>query len=367
MTSRRNFIKGAASGIAFCSCGLLDLAAQARQTNPSRGSLPVMVNGKRVKTIDTHCHCYFHETIPMMGAEAGHVMPVTKGLSEMFVPADDKAAIAERFQAMDDMGIDMEVLSINPFWYGTNRETSSEIVRIHNERLAELSAAYPERFGGFASLSLQHPDLAVAELELAMKKQGLRGAAIGSSVQNMDFSDPKFHPVWAKAEELGAVLFIHPQSQPQLIDRYKGNGWLANTIGNPLDTTIALEHLIFEGTLDKFPALKVLAAHGGGYFPSYAARADFPCFVSPQNCNPNIVLKKKPSEYIRDIYVDAMVFTPEALRYLITQVGVERIVLGSDYPIPWELHPVDRIFAAVLTDDERRAILGESAKKLFGM
>jgi predicted TIM-barrel fold metal-dependent hydrolase len=100
--------------------------------------------------------------------------------------------------------------------------------------------------------------------------------------------------VWAKAEELGAVLFIHPQSTPELAKRFKGNGWLSNTSGNPLDTTIALQHLIFEGTLDRFPGLKVLAAHGGGFL----GRSDHACFVSPQNCNASITLKKKPSEYL---------------------------------------------------------------------
>ena len=110
-----------------------------------------------------------------------------------------------------------------------------------------------------------------------------------------DFANAKYHPVLEKAEELGAVLFIHPQSTPQLAQRFKGNGWLSNTIGNPLDTTIALQKLIFEGALDKFPGLKVLAAHGGGYLPSYAMRGDHACFVSPQNCNPDIKLKKKPS------------------------------------------------------------------------
>ena len=106
------------------------------------------------------------------------------------------------------------------------------------------------------------------QLEEAMTKQGLRGAAIGGSVDGEDFYDPKFHPVWAKAEELGAVLFIHPQTPPELARRLRGNGWLSNTIGNPLDTTIALQHLIFEGTLDKFPGLKIIAAHGGGYLGS---------------------------------------------------------------------------------------------------
>lgn len=141
-----------------------------------------------------------------------------------------------------------------------------------------------------------------------MKKYGLRGAAIGGSVAGEEFADPRFHPVWAKAEELGAVLFIHPQSTPELAKRFKGNGWLANTIGNPLDTTIALQHLIFEGTLGRFPGLKILAAHGGGYLASYAPRSDHAFFVAPANFDANIVLKKKPSEYLKQLYFDALVF-----------------------------------------------------------
>src|SRR4029453_5374522 len=157
-----------------------------------------------------------------------------------------------------------------------------------NEKLAELCASRPDRFAAFASLALQYPDLAVQQLETAMKKQGLRGAAIGGSVLGEDFSEPKFHPVWAKAEELGAVLFIHPQSTPEVGKGFKGNRWVAKTIGKPLDTTIALQHLIFEGTLDRFPGLKIIAAHGGGYLGSYAARGAHTYFVSPQTCNPKL-------------------------------------------------------------------------------
>jgi aminocarboxymuconate-semialdehyde decarboxylase len=164
------------------------------------------------------------------------------------------------------------------------------------------------------------------------------------------------------------VLFVHPQSTPQLASRFKGNGWLSNTIGNPLDTTIALQHLIFEGTLDKFPKLKVLAAHGGGYLGSYAPRSDHACFVSPQNCNPDIKLKKQPTEYLNQLYFDALVFTPEALRHLVAQVGVSQVMIGTDHPIPWEQHPVDHIFATkTLSDAEKRAILSENAAKLLGI
>ncbi|HXN69252.1 MAG TPA: amidohydrolase family protein [Bradyrhizobium sp.] len=357
-TNRRNFLKGAAAGIAFSGCCMRDAA----RAQPGPPRLPVKVGGKRVMTVDAHSHCYFREAIDLMGDAADKVLPPVKGVPEHFI------VIEQRLKEMDAMAIDMEILSINPFWYGKDRDTTAAIVKVNNEKLAELCASRPERFGAFASLSLQFPDLAVQQLETAVKKQGLRGAAVGASVMGEDFSDPKFHPVWAKAEELGAVVFIHPQSAPELAKRFKGNGWLSNTIGNPLDTTIALQHLIFEGTLDRFPGLKVLAAHGGGFLPSYAARGDHACFVSPQNCNANITLKKKPSEYLNQLYFDAMVFTPEGLRHLVAQVGASQIVLGTDHPIPWEQHPVDHIFATTtLSDKQKVAILGGNAAHLFGL
>jgi predicted TIM-barrel fold metal-dependent hydrolase len=359
MTTRRGFLTGAAAtGIAFCSCGMLESAHA--QPRPSR--LPVKVGGKRVMTVDVHSHCYFRESLNLMGDAAEKVLPPVKGVPEHFI------VIEQRLREMDAMAIDMEILSINPFWYGKDRDTAAAIVNMNNQKLAELCASRPERFGAFASLALQFPDLAVQQLEAAIRKQGLRGAAIGGSVLGEDFSDPKFHPVWAKAEELGAVLFIHPQSTPELAKRFKGNGWLSNTIGNPLDTTIALQHLIFEGTLDRFPGLKVLAAHGGGYLGSYAARGDHACFVSPQNCNPNITLKKKPSEYLNQLYFDGMVFTAEGLRHLVAQVGATQVLLGTDHPIPWEEHPVDHVFATTsLSDKQKVAILGGNAARLFGL
>jgi aminocarboxymuconate-semialdehyde decarboxylase len=359
MTTRRSFLTGAGSaGIAFCNCGLSG-AAQAQQA----ARLPVTVRGRRVKTIDVHAHCLFHEAVSLMGDDARGVNVPVNGAENLVI------AVADRLKQMDAMAIDMEVLSINPFWYRKDRDIAAAIVRLQNEKLAELCAAQPDRFAAFASLALQFPDLAVEQLEYAVKKLGLRGAQIGSSVAGEDFSEPRFHPVWAKAEELGAVLFIHPQSQPELAKRYKGNGWLSNTIGNPLDTTIALQHLIFEGTLDHFPGLKVLAAHGGGYLPSYAPRSDHACFVAPPGaCNPNIRLKKQPTEYLRQLYFDALVFTPEGLRHLVAQVGVSQVMLGSDHPFVWEQHPVDHVFATdTLSDDEKAAILGGNAARLLGI
>ena len=359
MTTRRSFLKGAmATGIAFCGCGM----GGGARAEPRPQRLPVKIAGKRVLTVDVHAHCYFHEAINLMADAADKVLPPVKGVAEHFI------VIEQRLREMDAMAIDMEILSINPFWYGKERDTAAAIVKLQNEKLAELCGSRPDRFGAFASLTLQFPELAVQQLETAIRKQGLRGAAIGASVLGEDFSDPKFHPVWARAEELGAVLFVHPQSTPELAKRFKGNGWLSNTIGNPLDTTIALQHLIFEGTLDRFPGLKVLAAHGGGFLPSYAARGDHACFVSPQNCNANIALKKKPSEYLNQLYFDAMVFTAEGLRHLVAQVGASQIMLGTDHPIPWEEHPVDHVLATTsLSDKQKAAILGGNAARLFGI
>ena len=359
MTTRRNFLKSAGSlaGLVFCGCGL-PFEAHAQKA-PAR--LPVMVKGKRVKTIDVHTHCFFQQAIDLMGEDAKNVPPPVKGVKEHFI------VIEQRLKEMDAMAIDREVLSINPFWYRKERDVAEAICKINNEKLAELCGSKPDRFAAFASLPMQAPDLAAQMLETAMKKQGLKGAAIGGSVLGDDFANEKYHPVLKKAEELGAVLFIHPQSTPQLAPRFKGNGWLSNTIGNPLDTTIALQKLIFEGTLDKFPGLKVLAAHGGGYLPSYAMRGDHACFVSPQNCNPDIKLKKKPSEYVNQLYFDAMVFSGEGLRHLVAQVGASQLMLGTDHPIPWELHPVEHVMGTPISDKDKMAILGGNAAKLFGI
>ena len=363
MTTRRDFLKtgvGAAAGIVFCGCGLLHRANAQQQA--VRQTLPVTIGGKRIKTIDVHSHCFFPVAGALLGGDPLAPLPNNNGASEAVI------AIDKRLAAMDSQAIDLEVLSINPFWYNRERDLAGQIVKVNNEKLAELCASKPDRFAAFASLTLQAPDLAVQELETAVKKQGLKGAAIGATMNGEEFSNPKFHPVWAKAEELGVPLFIHPQGLPELKKRLAGNGFLNNTVGYPTETSIVLSHLIFEGTFDRFPGLKVIAAHGGGYLPSYPDRADHSCLVSPVNCNPDIKLKKQPSEYLKQIYFDSLVFTPEAIRHLVAQVGASQLVIGSDYPYPWQLQPVDHIFASTsLSDDEKADILGRTAAKLFNV
>jgi len=282
---------------------------------------------------------------------------------------DTAAQASERLRAMDEQGIDVEALSINPYWYKAERDVARELIRVQNEKLAGICAANPDRFVAFASVALQFPDLAAEQLEEGVKKYGLRGAGIGGSVNGEELADPKFHPFWAKAEQMGALVFIHPQASgvaSEIPKRFQGNGILDNVIGNPLETTIALSHLIFEGTLDRFPGLKICGAHGGGYLPSYAGRSDAGCLTFPDRCTRQ--LQKKPTEYLRDIYVDNIVFTPEAMRHLGAEVGYDRILVGSDYPYPWERNAVDVIMNAPgATDEQKVAMLGGTAAKLLGL
>ena len=355
MNTRREFIEesaGAVAGLAFVGCGLADAASVQAQTRRRE----VVVNGRRVKTVDVHAHCSVPEAMALMNLK---VAPETLLMSKA----------SDRIRAMDEQGIDVEALSINPYWYKADRDVARQVIRVQNEKLAEACAANPDRFVAFASVALQHPDLAAEQLEEGVKKYGLRGAGVGGSVNGEELADPKFHPFWAKAEQLGVLVFMHPQAAgapADLQNRLKGSGGLGNVIGNPLETTIALSHLIFEGTLDQFPGLKICAAHGGGYLPSYAGRSDAGCVTFPDRCTKP--LKKKPTEYLRQLYFDSLVFTPEALRHLVAETGSGQIVMGTDYPFPWTRTSVDHILGTPgLTDDERVAMLGGTAAKLLGI
>jgi aminocarboxymuconate-semialdehyde decarboxylase len=356
MTTRRRSTEQT-SDVVFTGCSITNAAQPQGGAQPGGRRRQVTVGGRRVKTIDVHAHCVVPKALDLLGFK----------LEDQRGPNIEEVG-AIRLRAMDEQGIDVEALSINPNWYKAERDLVTEVIRIQNDTLAELCATHPDRFVAYASVALQYPDLAVQQLEHGVKKLGLRGAAVGGSVAGTEFSDPKFHPFWAKCEELGVLVFIHPQSTPELNKRFKGNGWLSNVIGNPLDTTIALSHLIFEGTLDRFPGLKICAAHGGGFLPSYAPRSDNGCRVAPEECNPAVKLKKKPTEYLRQMYFDSLIFTSEALRHLAAEVGSSQIVIGTDHPIPWQSESVDHILNAPgFTDDERRAMLGETAAKLLGI
>jgi aminocarboxymuconate-semialdehyde decarboxylase len=342
MRTRREFfgdIGTAAAGFVF---------AQQSRTGAPRRSVPL--GGRRIRVVDGHAHCAIPEVLDVVkGTELERA--VSGSLAGALVIGPD------RLRAMDEQGIDVAVLSINPYWYPADRDLARRIVDVQNRQLAALCAAHPGRLAALASVALQHPDLAVEQLQEAVTKHRLRGVAIGGSVQGEELSAARFEPFWAKAEELGIVVFIHPQGMAEIRTRVQGNGFLSNVIGNPLETTIALSHLIFEGTLDRFPKLKICAAHGGGYLPSYSARSDHGCLAFPANCTKK--LAKAPSEYLRDMYFDSLVFTGEGLRHLVAECGASHVVLGTDAPFPWTTRAVDHVLETPgLSDGDKAAILG---------
>lgn len=355
MPSRRQFVQhiaGAGAGALLCGAGLSGFQAGSRRRQ-------VMVGGRRIKTVDVHAHTFVPavaEVVKGTPLEAA----VTAALNGSLVIGE------ERLRQMDQQGIDVEVLSINPWWYSADRDLARRIVDVQNQGLAKICAAQPDRFVALATVAIQHPDLAVNQLDAAFGALKMRGVSLGAAVNGEELAAAKFDPFWAKVEQLGALVFIHPQGVPEL-RRLQGNGFLTNVIGNPLETTIALSHLIFEGTLDRFPRLKICAAHGGGYLPSYMNRSDHGCQVFPEQCKPGVP-KQHPTEYVKRLYYDSLVFTPEALRHLVAEVGAGQIVMGTDYPYPWVDRPVEHVLATPgLSDADREAILGGTAGKLLGL
>lgn len=351
------------SGIGFVGCELQSTAASdGTQSNPATPHSharrrEVVVNGKRVKTIDVHAHCAVPAAMAVIDQQCA-------------VPTLLMSDTSTRIAAMDEQGIDVAALSINPYWYHAERDAAAELIRIQNETLVEFCAATPDRFVAFATAALQHPELAVEQVEHAAKTLGFRGVSVGGSVEGQELADPKFHPFWAKCEELGLLVFMHPTGTSELepSGRLSGSGLLTNTIGNPLETTIALSHLIFEGTLDRFPGLKICAAHGGGFLPSYANRSDAVCRTFPNKVGP--LPKKSPTSYLKDgqLFFDTIVFTPEALRHLIAETGPGQIMVGTDYPFPWTSTEIDLVLNTPdLSDDDRIAILGGTAARLLGI
>ena len=346
------------SGIAFVGC---DGEAAPRRALPASEGRAKRVGRGPARTIDVHAHCAFPEAMALMGLSYPRESPL---LPQALQVTGDQ--VPARLAAMDAQGIDVELLSINPFWYGAELDLARQVVTLQNDALAEVVGRHPDRFVGLGSIALQHPTLAAEQLEHAMQALGLKGALIGGSVAGVELSDRSLDPFWAKAEALGALIFIHPQGAPQLAGRLAGSGGLANVIGNPLETTIALSHLIFEGTLDRHPGVKILAAHGGGYLPSYAGRSDAGIRTFPGTYT--TPLQKAPTAYLKDLYYDSLVFTPEALRHLAAEVGADRIMMGTDFPYPWTDRAVEHILETPdLTDAERASMLGDLAARLLGL
>jgi aminocarboxymuconate-semialdehyde decarboxylase len=363
--SRREFLKGAlvaGAGISFVGCSArTDTAVETQvarnpDTLKSAFPRPVVVNGTRMLTVDIHAHT---EVADVWSLIEGH--PALEGDNPYDPnPLTGATDVSVRLEAMDATGIDVQALSVSvgQYFHWADPDLAAKIVRLQNEKLAELSAAYPDRFVPIGAVALQHPDLAASQLEYAVKELGHRGVMLTCSIDGVELADSRFNPFWSKAEELGVVVFLHPRGFAEGASRLEGNGRLSNIIGNPLETTVALSHLIFEGTLDRYSGLKLVAAHGGGFLPAYIGRSDHCHSSNDRGCRG--AEQKLPSDYLKQIYFDSLVYRTQNLQQLIAEAGVGQIVLGTDYPYGMQnRNAVAHILSVPdLTDDERAAILG---------
>ncbi|MFJ8109605.1 amidohydrolase family protein [Streptomyces sp. NPDC096132] len=269
--------------------------------------------------------------------------------------------VTARLADLDAMGVDLQVVGPMPMHhYWTARATAVRLARTVNEAVAAHCALEPRRLYGLGTVPLQHPDLAVAALERAVTDQGLHGISVSTRVNGRELADRAHDPVWEAAEELGAVVFVHPWGCS--LGERLATHYLGNTVGQPVETAVALSHLIFTGVLDRFPRLKLVATHGGGYLPTYIGRSDHAWRVreDARGC------AEPPSAYLRRLWFDSLVYTPRALRQLVAEVGADRVVLGTDHPFDMGVDdPLARLDAAALAPADRAAIAGGNALDLL--
>ncbi len=350
MPDRRKFLKAMAwAGAGGLMVGQFPISvAQSARRRVSIGGFPATV-------VDMHAHC-----------EIKAVERVVSGTPLEMTVRDNRVLGSQRLELLDERGIDIQAIHVgNYWWYAADRDLARRITRVLNEGMADWVAKHPDRFVALSAVSLQHPELAAEELEFAVENLGLRGAAVGGHVNGEVPSSPRFDPFWAKVEELNVPVFTHPSNASYLVNEsgLDGRGDLGNIVGNPLETTVFLSRLIFDGTFDRFPGAKVCAAHGGGYLPSYSGRSEVACDVRP---NAECANQKRPRDYLKtNIFVDSMVFTDEGLRHLVAEMGASQIVYGTDTPYNWP-DTLDLILDATsLSNAEKEAIVGGNAVKLL--
>jgi len=328
------------------------------------------------KVVDVHCH-YLS---PEVGAKYAYLHPVKHDATAVYATELSRQVnmkqiqelgakfnqVAVRLKDMDKMGIDIQVVSPAPiqYFYFTEPELGAQISRDINESIALVVAQRPDRFVGMGTIPLQDVDLAIKELEYAVNVLGLRGVQICTNVNGKNLTDPslKLERFFAKAQEMGIVIFLHPMGFSQgerFVEHY-----FNNVKGNPLETSLALGHLIFDGVLARYPKLKILASHGGGYIASYWARMDHAWRARE---DARTVINKKPSSYLEKIYFDTITHDSRILGNLVDRYGAHRILLGTDYPFDMgEDNPVKLIQnVGHLSASDRDLIKGGNALKLF--
>ena len=354
MRNRRDFVKALAAATAGGFVAQHGFAwAQGAQKRRE-----VSIGRKRIKVVDAHAHLNVPEVAAVVKGTPFERQG-NAGQYEIVGPA--------RIALMDQAGCDIELLTQQGgCWYNvTDRDLARSICKVQNEGTAAVVAKYPDRFIGMASMPLQFPDIAAELLEDGVKRLGLKGGGISAGVipGDKEPSAPEWDVLWAKAQELGVIFFMHPGGDTGTDAKLKGRGNLGNTIGNPLETTIFLSHMIYEGVFDRFPSLKIVTAHAGGYLPSYMGRTEAACVRQPQTCS----AKKRPIEdyFKTQILADTMIFREEGLRHMVAEMGAGQLVYGTDTPFPWPVNVDFILNAPFLNDAQKEAILGGTILKLL--
>jgi len=275
---------------------------------------------------------------------------------------------ADRLEDMDRMGVDIQGLAtfVSEYFYWAPGPAAAESARIQNDNLAAIAAELPERFVAMgATVPLQDIDLAIAELDRVVDDLGFKGLQIGGTVDGRNLDDPRFRPFWQAVAAKGIPVILHPSGYPE--GQRFGDYFLTNCIGNPLETMVAATRMIFSGLFEELPDLELVLLHGGGYLPFYASRADHTWEVRPEARA--AIPDHPPSYYMKRLFYDTMVFQPLYLRHLIEVVGVDRVMIGTDYPFDMgEDDPLALVEGTEgLTDEDKAAIAGGNAARLFGL
>ncbi len=319
----------------------------------------------RLVTVDFHAHAQSPKAMELISSAPNNPGAEANPHNQMLARTRYHAAFTDlnvRLQTMDRERIDMQAVSPAPnYAYWADRDLSDQIVTASNEHVAEICATNGDRFVGLGHVSLQYPDLAAEQVARGMSSLGLKGVEIGTRVEAVDLDDPSLNPFWAAAEQHQAPIFIHPAGTTlgKRVSKY----YLGNLIGNPLDTTIALTNLIFGGVLERFPSLKIVAAHGGGYLPSYFPRSTHGFQVRPEAQT----IPRPPEYYLHKLWIDNLVFEVDQVAHLIKVMGPSHVVLGTDYPFDMgQENPVDLIEAVPgLSGADRDLIKGGNAIELL--
>jgi aminocarboxymuconate-semialdehyde decarboxylase len=341
---------------------------------PSSGTARRATDGTKTLTVDIHCHCKSDKAEEIVAAATkdrkapperhANALTLEIGRKQTADIEPKMSSVAVRLEDMDRMGVDVQAVSPAPsqHYSWTQPEVGREAAMAINENLAKIVADHPDRFVALGAVPLQDAEMATAELERCVKKLGMRGVELSTNVNGTELSERRLDKFFAKAEELDILIFIHPSGFTQQQRLF--NHYLTNLIGNPLDTTVAIAHLIFDGVMARHPGLKICAAHGGGYTGAYPGRFDHG-FYARHDCREHI--SEPPSVYLKRFYFDTMVFEPAQIAFLIEQYGIDHVLLGTDYPYDMgHYYPHDLIGRVPdLTDAERAQVLGLNAARLL--